>query len=451
MPEKILLVDDEQDLLSVLKRSLGRQGYVVDTAPCGPDAWKALSETAYDLVVSDLAMEPMSGLELLKQIRSIDHIQPFIIMTGAGSIESAVEAIKLGAYHYITKPFKTQELALLARRAIEYGKLHRKLETFSQREQKADSESMVIGNTTLMQQMMGMIEKVSNSDVSILIQGETGTGKSLFAKRIHNSSSRSDKPFFTIDCGALSENLLESELFGHVKGAFTGAIRAKRGLLEEAQGGTVFLDEIGELTPSTQVKLLRAIQEKEIKPVGGNTPIKVDVRFLSATSRNLEEAVESGEFRKDLYYRLAVIPLHLPPLRNRQEDMVLFVGHFVSKFNERYNKSVQSLTPGAMQTLRDAPWKGNIRELENVIERAVLLAEGDVISVEDLCAHPMCFPDSAGGVEDGTVSLKRAVEKAEIKAIRQALATSDGNRSKAAKILGIGRRTLYDKIDAYKL
>ncbi|WFS61797.1 sigma-54 dependent transcriptional regulator [Pseudodesulfovibrio thermohalotolerans] len=451
MPEKILLVDDEQDLLSVLKRSLGRQGYVVDTAPCGADAWKALSETAYDLVVSDLAMEPMSGLELLKQIRSIDHIQPFIIMTGAGSIESAVEAIKLGAYHYITKPFKTQELALLARRAIEYGRLHHKLETFSQREQKADSKSMVIGNTTLMQQMMGMVEKVSDSDVSILIQGETGTVKSLFAKRIHNSSSRSDKPFFTIDCGALSENLLESELFGHVKGAFTGAIRAKRGLLEEAQGGTVFLDEIGELTPSTQVKLLRAIQEKEIKPVGGNTPIKVNVRFLSATSRNLDEAVESGEFRKDLYYRLAVIPLHLPPLRNRQEDMVLFVGHFVSKFNERYNKSVQSLTPGAMQTLRDAPWKGNIRELENVIERAVLLAEGDVISVEDLCAHPMCFPDSAGGVEDGTVSLKRAVEKAEITAIRQALASSDGNRSKAAKILGIGRRTLYDKIDAYKL
>ncbi|WP_272699493.1 sigma-54-dependent transcriptional regulator [Desulfovibrio sp. Fe33] len=451
MPEKILLVDDEQDLLSALKRSLGRQGYVVDTASCGPDAWKALSETAYDLVVSDLAMEPMNGLELLKQIRSIDHILPFIIMTGAGSIESAVEAIKLGAYHYITKPFKTQELALLACRAIEYGKLHRKLETFSQREQKADSESMVIGNTTLVQQMMSMIEKVSDSDVSILIQGETGTGKSLFAKRIHNSSSRSEKAFFTIDCGSLSENLLESELFGHVKGAFTGAIRAKRGLLEEAQGGTVFLDEIGELTPSTQVKLLRAIQEKEIKPVGGNMPIKVDVRFLSATSRNLEEAVESGEFRKDLYYRLAVIPLHLPPLRNRQEDMVLFVGHFVRKFNERYNKSVQSLTPGAMQTLRDAPWKGNIRELENVIERAVLLADGDVISVEDLCAHPMCFPDSGGGVEDGAVSLKQAVEKAEIKAIRQALASSDGNRSKAAKILGIGRRTLYDKIDAYKL
>ncbi|MDD3311764.1 sigma-54 dependent transcriptional regulator [Pseudodesulfovibrio sp.] len=451
MPEKILLVDDEQDLLVALKRSLARHGYVVHTAATGAEGWQALAETAYDLVISDLAMEPMSGLELLRQIRAIDHILPFIIMTGAGSIETAVEAIKLGAYHYITKPFKTQELALLASRAIEHGQLHRKLESFNLQSQESDSESMVIGNNAVMQQMMAVVEKVSDSDVSILIQGETGTGKSLFAKRIHNASSRSGKPFFTIDCGALSENLLESELFGHVKGAFSGAVRAKRGLLEEAQGGTIFLDEIGELTPTTQVKLLRAIQEKEIKPVGGNIPISVDVRFLSATSRNLDEAVETGEFRKDLYYRLAVIPLRLPALRHRQEDMVLFVGHFVRKFNARYNKSVQSLTPGAMQTLMDSPWKGNIRELENVIERAVLLAEGKTISVEDLCAHPMCFPETPGEDGQGAVSLKQAVEKAEINAIRQALTAADGNRSKAAKILGIGRRTLYDKIDAYNL
>ncbi|OIQ50206.1 Transcriptional regulatory protein ZraR [Pseudodesulfovibrio hydrargyri] len=451
MPEKILLVDDEQELLSVLKRSLARQGYVVDTASTGQEAWKALSETAYDLVVSDLTMKPMDGLELLRQIRGIDHILPFIIMTGAGSIETAVEAIKLGAYHYITKPFKTQELALLARRAIEHGQLHRKLESFNSQEAESGPESMVIGSNALIQQMMIMVEKVSDSDVSILIQGETGTGKSLFAKRIHNASSRVDKPFFTIDCGALSENLLESELFGHVKGAFTGAIRAKRGLLEEAQGGTVFLDEIGELTPATQVKLLRAIQEKEIKPVGGNIPIHVDVRFLSATSRNLEKAVETGEFRKDLYYRLAVIPLHLPALRHRQEDMVVFVDHFVRKFNLRYNKEVQSLTPGAMQALLDSPWKGNIRELENVIERAVLLAGGKTISAEDLCAHPLCFPEAPEDGEEGTVSLKHAVENAEIKAIRQALIAAGGNRSKTAKILGIGRRTLYDKIDAYNL
>ncbi|WP_461208622.1 sigma-54-dependent transcriptional regulator [Desulfocurvus sp. DL9XJH121] len=451
MPEKILIVDDEQDFLDILKRSLGRQGYVVHTAATVGEAWNALSETMYDLVISDLAMEPAGGLELLKQLRSIDSILPFIIMTGAGSIESAVEAIKFGAYHYITKPFHMQDLLLLASRAIEHGQLHRKLESYDSREREDDHQSMVIGNNALVQQMLNVVEKVSDSDASILIQGETGTGKSLFAKRIHKASSRADRPFFIIDCGSLAEHLLESELFGHVKGAFTGAIRAKRGLLEEAQGGTIFLDEIGELSPATQVKLLRAIQEKEIKPVGGNMPISIDVRFLSATSRDLEREVESGEFRKDLYYRLAVIPLHLPPLRQRQDDLVIFVDHFVRKFNARYNKNITALTPGTMQLLLESPWKGNIRELENVIERAVLLTEGRTISIEDLGTPVQPFAESLGDGEAQVVSLKHAVEKAEINAIRQALSMAEGNRSKAAKILGIGRRTLYDKIEAYNL
>jgi len=451
MLHKILLVDDEQELLSILKRSLSRQGYVVHTASSGEEAWKALSETMYDLIVSDLAMEPMGGLELLKQVRTIDSILPFIIMTGAGSIETAVDAIKLGAYHYITKPFKTQELALLARRAIEHGQLHRKLESFNAQEEDDQTGAMVIGNNAVIQQMMNTVDKVSGSDAPILIQGETGTGKSMFAKRIHLASSRADKPFFTIDCGALTENLLESELFGHVKGAFTGATRAKRGLLEEAQGGTIFLDEIGELSPSTQVKLLRAIQELEIKPVGGNTPINIDVRFLSATSRNLDEGVETGEFRKDLFYRLAVIPLRLPPLRERQDDLLLFVDHFVRKFNTRYNKDVTELSPSAMQMLMDSPWKGNIRELENVIERAVLLSDGNIITLDSLCTNAGACVQTNHDNSSQAVELKSAVEKAEISAIRQALAVAEGNRSKAAKILGIGRRTLYDKIDTYNL
>ncbi|BDQ37029.1 acetoacetate metabolism regulatory protein AtoC [Pseudodesulfovibrio nedwellii] len=451
MLHKILLVDDEQELLSILKRSLSRQGYVVHTASSGEEAWKALSETMYDLIVSDLAMEPMGGLELLKQVRTIDSILPFIIMTGAGSIETAVDAIKLGAYHYITKPFKTQELALLARRAIEHGELHRKLESFNAQEEDDQTGAMVIGNNAVIQQMMNTVDKVSGSDAPILIQGETGTGKSMFAKRIHLASSRADKPFFTIDCGALTENLLESELFGHVKGAFTGATRAKRGLLEEAQGGTIFLDEIGELSPSTQVKLLRAIQELEIKPVGGNTPINIDVRFLSATSRNLDEGVETGEFRKDLYYRLAVIPLRLPPLRERQDDLLLFVDHFVRKFNTRYNKDVTELSPSALQMLMDSPWKGNIRELENVIERAVLLSDDNIITLDSLCTNARTCAQNKYENPSQPVELKSAVEKAEISAIRQALAVAEGNRSKAAKILGIGRRTLYDKIDTYNL
>ncbi|GAU09506.1 sigma-54-dependent transcriptional regulator [Desulfoplanes formicivorans] len=449
MPDKILLVDDEKELLTVLKKSLTRQGYKVYTAENGEEGWNALVETMFDLVISDQAMQPVDGLELLQRIRSIDHHQPFIIMTGAGSIESAVEAMRMGAFTYITKPFKTQELALLAGRAIEYGKLHRRLEDYDSREKQNATAGMVVGNNPVIKQMLSTIKKVADSEASILIQGETGTGKSMFAKHIHKISARKDKPFFTIDCGALSEHLLESELFGHVKGAFTGAVRAKRGLLEEAQGGTIFLDEIGELTPSTQVKLLRAIQEKEIKPVGGNIPIHIDVRFISATSRNLSEEVEKNGFRKDLYYRLAVIPLHLPALRERKEDLGFFVDHFIRKCNKMYNKKVTELDPAAMQVLMNSSWKGNIRELENIIERAVLLTDDTVIAVDSLYHYVRPSTPPVASEIDTSSSLKEAVEQAERAAIRKALKEAAGNRSKAARVLGISRRTLYDKLELY--
>ena len=449
MPDKILLVDDEKELLTILKKSLTRQGYQVYIAENGEEAWNALGETMFDLVISDQAMRPVDGLELLRRIRSVDHHQPFIIMTGAGSIESAVEAMRMGAFTYITKPFKTQELALVAGRAIEYGKLHRRLEDYDSREKQNTSKNMVLGNNSVIRQMLSTIEKVAGSEASILIEGETGTGKSMFAKHIHTIGSRKDKPFFTIDCGSLSEHLLESELFGHAKGAFTGAVRAKRGLLEEAQTGTIFLDEIGELTPSTQVKLLRAIQEKEIKPVGGNIPIHIDVRFVSATSRNLSEEVEKNGFRKDLYYRLAVIPLHLPALRERKEDLGFFVDHFIRKFNNVYNKKITELDPGAMQMIMDSPWKGNIRELENIIERAVLLTDDTVIGLDSLCNQVRPSTTSVATRIDTPSSLKEAVEQAERAAIRKALKESDGNRSQAARILGISRRTFYDKLEIY--
>ncbi len=450
MPEKILIIDDEEELLDVLNRFFRRKGYDVHTALNGIEGWHAITETMFDLIISDLAMEGLTGLELLKQVRSIDSRIPYIIMTAVAPIETAVESIKLGAYHYITKPFKTQDLEILARRAIELGQLHRKLESYSRQDQTDDRQSMVVGTNRCVQEMMHTIEKISDSTASVLIQGETGTGKSLFAKRIHNSSARRERPFFTIDCSSLSEHLLESELFGHVKGAFTGAICAKRGLLEEAQGGTIFLDEIGELTPATQVKLLRAIQELEIKPVGGNKSIRIDVRFISATSRDLEADVANGRFRKDLYFRLAVIPLKLPPLRERKEDLLLFVDYFVRKYNTRYKKQITEIAPCAVEVLMESTWKGNIRELENVIERAVLLADHDIITMDTLFTQANSVPEGAPP-DRKPVSLKRAVELAEKNAIRQALLITSGNRTQAANILGIGRRTLYDKLATYNM
>ena len=450
MPNKLLIVDDEQEWLDVLKTYFNNKGYETSITLSGEEAWKAISETMYDLVLSDLAMPDLTGLELLQRVRLADAHLPFIMMTGVGSIDSAVEAVSMGAYHYVTKPFKMQELEIIVSRAVEHGKLHRRLESLKPQQEGDPAAPMVLSGCKQMQAILNTMQKVSDSDVPVLIEGETGTGKTLLAKQIHAMSSRSANPFFTIDCASLTESLLESELFGHVKGAFTGAVAAKRGLLEEAQKGTVFLDEIGELGPSTQVKLLRTIQEREIKPVGGNASVRIDVRFITATSRILANEVQAERFREDLYYRLAVIPLRLPPLRERREDIIPLVGHFVNKFKRRYNKSISQVTPKALQMLMSAQWKGNIRELENVIERAVLLSEGEVITPSCLCM-PSCLSEEPNAVSGVPVSLQQAVSEAERKAIQQALTITKGNRTQAAILLGIGRRTLYDKIDEHRL
>lgn len=380
---RLLIVEDEPEMLLFLKRFFQRKGYSVTAVTRGEDAWTAMTETEYDLVISDLVLEKMSGMELLKKTRAIDKDLPFIIITGAGSIESAVHAIKMGAFHYITKPFQRQELEITVQRAVEFGMMNRRLSKINE---KTDTENnlFIIGKTPQMNRIVTIIEKIADSDTPVLIQGETGTGKTMFARHIHALSRRGEGPFVTIDCGAIMTSLLESELFGHVKGAFTGAVRAKRGLLEEAGRGTVFLDEIGELPPQTQVKLLRAIQEKEIRPVGGNQVIKIDVRFISATNRDLKQEVKNARFREDLFYRLSLIPLYLPPLRERREDLLQFVAQFVQEFNQRHNKQVTQLSPSVLQRIMNQPWKGNIRELKNVIERAVLLSEGPVIGSDCL-------------------------------------------------------------------
>ena len=393
MPEKILVVEDEQDMLQFLSRFLVRKGYKVDGASSGEEAWRAIDETVYDLVISDLDLGDISGLDLLEKARTTDNTLPFIIITGVGTIESAVKAIQQGAFHYLTKPFDLQQIEILSRRAMEYGSLHRRLTTMRHKEIEGDtSVPMIVGASKTVADIFRRVDKIADSAASVLIMGETGTGKSMLANYIHMQSSVRDKPFFTIDCGALTETLLESELFGHVKGAFTGATRAKRGLLEEAQGGTIFLDEICEISPQTQPKLLRAIQDKEMKPVGGNKTIEIDVRFISATSRDVKQMVENGLFREELYYRLAVVPIFLPPLRERTEDLKLLIDHFLKKFCQIYKKEIKEIRPDYLQGLYSSAWKGNIRELANVMERSVLLADDGVLTYDCLCHEARPWP-----------------------------------------------------------
>lgn len=447
MKTRVLIIDDEPDFLHVLKSYLATGEREVQTAASGEQGLQMLEQTQFDVVVTDMAMPGMSGQDVLREVKKLGAYLPVIIMTGVGTIEGAVEAIQAGAFHYITKPFNPTDLGNLVNRAAEHVDLNRRLEREISRQDH--DEGYVLGQSRSIREVVQMISKVSESDAPVLILGETGTGKTLCARMIHEQSLRRHGPFLTIDCASLAETLLESELFGHVKGAFTGAVSAKRGLLEEAQGGTIFLDEIGELSPGTQVKLLRAIQEHEIKPVGGNKAASINVRFLSATSRDMHLEIGEGRFRRDLYFRLAVIPLYLPPLRERKEDLPQFVGHFVKRLNRRYKKNISHIDKDVMDLLLAAPWRGNIRELENALERAVLLSSGNSISMSAMCLDA---PQGHRPPEQSApVSLKEVVEEAEKRAILQILAETDGNRTATARVLGIARRTLYDKLAQYGL
>jgi DNA-binding NtrC family response regulator len=449
MPHRILVAEDEQDMRQFLSRFLIRKGYKVDCVASGEEAWRTIDETVYDLVISDLDLGDISGLDLLEKARATDNTLPFIIITGVGTIESAVKAIQQGAFHYLTKPFKLPEIEILTQRALEFGALHRKLANMRLKEDAEDELApMIIGQSKSIVDLLRRVEKIADSTASVIIMGETGTGKSMLARHIHMKSALKDKPFLTIDCGALTETLLESELFGHVKGAFTGAIRAKRGLLEEAQGGTIFLDEICEIPPQTQPKLLRAIQEKEMKPVGGNKSVEIEVRFISATSRDMKQMVDQGLFRQELFYRLAVVPLYLPPLRERPEDLQLLIDHFLNKFCRLYKREITQVRQDYLRALHSFSWKGNIRELANMMERSVLMAENGVLTYDCLCNELSITPMSD---TETVIDLKQAVEQAEKKAIVAGMKAAGNNRSEAARLLGISRRALYDKLALYGL
>ncbi len=445
----ILVADDELAPRSILENLLTREGYEVVAVEDGEAALAQLNEHHFDLLITDLQMPKVNGLELLREVQRAGGSTLCMVLTGHGSIESAIEAMRTGAFDYLTKPFKGDGLRLQVQRALEYGKLQ--CENRNLRRQVRDKYKFanLVGDSPEMQRIYRTIGKVADSDATVLIEGESGTGKELLARAIHFNSGRAHRPLVPINCGAIPKDLLESELFGHVKGAFTGATTSRPGRFELADGGTLFLDEIGDMSPDLQVKILRVLQEQEFERVGGTKTQKVDVRVVAATNKELEKEVETGRFREDLYYRLNVIPITVPPLRDRTGDIPLLIHHFLALQNERRSTD-HSLTEEVVEILCGYPYPGNVRELENLIERLVVLADGPVIGVDELPKKIRSSPPHAGGIPvtipaDGLV-LKEVLEELEHHIIDQALERSDGVKSKAAKLLGLNRTTLVEKL-----
>ena len=448
---RILVIDDDESLRRVTQVQLEQEGYVVSTAANGKDALAVLEKSPQDLIISDLKMPGMSGLDLLRRIRAEYPEIIVLMMTAYGSIETAVEAMKLGAYDYITKPVNADALRLVVGRALEHLRLREEVQALrSSLDQKYGFEN-VIGRSKLLLQTLDAATRAAQADATVLIRGETGTGKELLAKGIHFNSRRKDKPFMTINCGAIPKELLESELFGHVKGSFTGAYTHKKGKVEMADQGTLFLDEIGEMPLELQVKVLRLIQEREIEKVGGTGPTKVDVRIVAATHRNLQAMIEDGTFREDLYYRLSVIQLELPPLRERPEDVIELVQHFFTKSKEKHNRPDLVLPESLMPYFCAYRWPGNVRELENVIEGLVVLARDNEIRVNDL---PEPIRRERPALEALRLDLPPhgiSLEAVEKELILRALKKFNWNQTHAAQYLDISRKTLIYRMEKYGL
>jgi DNA-binding NtrC family response regulator len=439
--ERILVVDDSPDTLEVLKRNLESKGYRVFTAPGAVKAIKIIGSSPVDLVITDLKMPEVDGLSLVRHIQENYKNTGVMMITGYPSIEGAVEAVKFGAEEYLSKPFTDEELFSAVSRVLDKLQLRRITDT--QESKLPEARHGLIGESEALQKVWAAIEKAAASQATVLITGESGTGKELVARAIHYSSPRASAPFVPINCGGIPENLLESELFGYVKGAFTGATETRAGFFQTAEGGTIFLDEISETSLSMQVKLLRVLQDKEVFLVGARQHQKVDVRIIAATNKDLLTLVKKDEFREDLYYRLNVINIDIPPLREREGDILLLVQNFSVKFAKELGKPVQHLSENALQVLKDYDWPGNVRELENIIQRLVVMTEVDIIDVPDLPSL-MRFSALRG------VSPKRTLAEAEAEHILCVLSSVDGNKTQAAKILGITRKTLREKLNKIK-
>jgi len=450
--KRILVIDDEENMRHMLAVLLEKEGYQVDNAADGKQGLDLASESFYDLILCDLKMPVMDGMAFLENFQDLQLESTVIVMSAYGTQVTAIEPMKRGAYDYVSKPFKPDEIMLTLRKAEERERLRKENRLLQQSVRERFSFAKMIGRSPPMQEIFSTIEKVADYKTSILVTGESGTGKELIARAIHYNSSRADKPLVTVNCGAIPETLLESELFGHKKGAFTDAIRDKRGLFQEAHGGSIFLDEIGELPRPLQVKLLRALQEEEIKRVGDTQSVNIDIRVLAATTKDLAEEVKNGRFRDDLYYRINVLHVVVPPLRQRSEDIPLLIQHFIEKIRDRLHSEVNEVSPAAASALQRYDWPGNVRELENFIERAMVMASGRTIELADLPPH---LQPKAEPVEylasDENLSIKEASRKLERTLIRRALEKTGGNRTQAAKILEISHPALLYKIKAYEL
>ncbi|WP_083238902.1 sigma-54-dependent transcriptional regulator [Caloranaerobacter ferrireducens] len=448
MNKRILIADDEKNMIWALKRALGKEGYDIITAENGKKAVEVFIEKEPSLVLLDLKMPEMDGIEALRIIKEYNAKIPVIILTAHGTTQTAVEAMKIGALDYITKPFDIDELKIVIKKALDYKNLNDEVNYL--KEKIKENTERIIYKSNKMKAVLDIVHKVAPTDATVLILGESGTGKELIANAIHEYSKRKNGPFVKINCTALPEGLLESELFGYEKGAFTGAISRKLGKFDRAQGGTIFLDEIGEISPAMQVKLLRVLQEREFERVGGTQTIKIDTRIIAATNRDLRKMVEENKFREDLYYRLNVIPIYVPPLRDRKEDIPVLVDYFIEKYSRQMGKRKMGISMKVLDKFMQYDWKGNIRELQNVIERCVILSSGEEIEeniLPDEIKRKENLANTYFSLPDEGISL----EEVERSLILQALEKTNFNQTKAAKLLGITRHTLLYRMEKYNL
>ncbi len=448
MKFNVLIVDDERNIREGLSKALEMDGHETFLARDGQEALDIIHQEEIDLVIADLRMPRLSGEELLRRVVDSWPTIPVIILTGHGTIETAVQAMRDGAFDFVTKPVNLDRLSLLVKRALSTRELvlqHRAMQEELQQQRRQFSN--IIGKSSEMNKVLDVVKQVAPTKAGVLITGESGVGKELIADAIHTLSNRKDKPFIKVHCAALSESLLESELFGHEKGSFTGAVARKRGRFELAHMGTIFLDEIGEISQSVQIKILRVIQEKSFERVGGEETLEVDVRIISATNKDLKAEIERGSFREDLYYRLNVVNIHIPPLRERKEDIPLLVSAFIREFAQENNKAVEGIDPKARSSLYNYAWPGNIRELRNVIESAVVMCKGNIITTDDLPPSVTSEPEN----NYVRIPMGSTLAEAEQEMIRSTLNQQNGNKSRTAEVLGIGRKTLHRKISEYHL